>query len=67
MASEEWEVLRGKTYFEWKIIFVSISLGGIPTLFLGTILQFLLLLCGIHSLFGLRIDTWHWKFPYYNP
>lgn len=60
-----YEVRTGKTYFEWKTVFISLSLGGILTLFLGSILQGLLLLCGVHSILGLRIDTWYWRFPHW--
>jgi len=58
-----YEVLSGETRFEWSTVFVSLSLGGVLTLFLGSILQAILLWCGIHSILGLRIDSWYWKFP----
>jgi hypothetical protein len=61
-----YEALVGKECFEWKIIFASISLGGIFILFLGSILQNLLLICGICNLLGIRIDTWSWMFPMQN-
>jgi hypothetical protein len=57
------EVLVGKAQFEWKTVLISITLGGVFAIFLGTLLQGFLLLCGIHSVFGLRIDTWYWEFP----
>ena len=57
------EVRSRKTDFEWETVLISLSLGGILTLFLGTLLHGLLLLCGVHGLFCLRIENWHWKFP----
>jgi len=63
VAIHLYEVQVGKTRFEWKTVFISLTFGGIPTLFLGSILQAILLSCGVHSLFGLQIDTWYWKFP----
>jgi len=63
VALHLYEVRAGKIYFEWKTVFISVSFGGILTLFLGSILQAFLLLCGVHSLFGLRIDIWYWNFP----
>jgi len=38
IALHLYEVKIGKTYFEWKTVFISLSFGGILTLFLDSIL-----------------------------
>lgn len=65
VALHFYEVWSGKTCFEWKTVFICLSFGGILTLFLGCILQAVLLFFGVQSIAGLRIDTWSWKFPYW--
>ena len=49
--------------FEWPMIFASLSIGGVMTLFFGSLLQALLLACGIDSIFGLPLNVWGWRFP----
>lgn len=56
LAAHIYEVKIGKTFFEWKTLFISVPLGGFYAVYFGNILQSLLLLCGVHSLFGLRFD-----------
>jgi hypothetical protein len=63
VAMHLYEVQTDKKYFEWKTVFVSLSFGGIITIFLGSILQALLLVCGVHRILGLSIDAWYWRFP----
>jgi hypothetical protein len=63
VALHLYEVKIGKTDFEWKTVLISLSFGGIFSVFSGSILQGILWLCGIHNIFGLRLDTWYWKFP----
>ena len=53
---------RGE-YFSWGVIFASLTIGGIMVLFLGCILQALLLKFGAHTILGLPIDNGSWKFP----
>ena len=49
--------------FSWGVIAASLTLGGVVTLLFGSFLQALLLVLGIHSIFGLPIDDWSWRFP----
>jgi hypothetical protein len=63
VALHVFEVSIGKTDFDWKVVLIGISFGGILTVFLGSILQAILLWFGIHNVLGLRIDNWYWMFP----
>jgi len=50
--------------FAWYTWPIGWWFAGMACLFIGTILQVVLLACGVHSILGLRIDTWLWSFPF---
>lgn len=58
-----YEVRFRGTMFSWQTVFISLFLGGIAAIMFGALLQGLLLLCGIRSIFGVPMDTWYWKLP----
>ena len=64
VALHLYEVKKGKTEFSWGTVSVCLSVGGMAAISFGFILQaFLLLVCGVHSVFGLPIDWSFWKLP----
>jgi len=58
-----YEVRRGQSELSFGSVFACMYAGGIAALFLGSVLQWILVLCGVRSIFGLHIDAWYWKFP----
>jgi len=58
-----YRVKRRGEYFSWVTGFQFFIWGGIPVIFMGSILQWLLLSCGLQQICGLAIDNWHWSFP----
>lgn len=58
-----YEGLRGKTEISLGSVLACLYAGGLVALFLGSGLQWLLVLCGIRMIFGAHIDEWYWKLP----
>jgi hypothetical protein len=58
-----YEAQTGKAMFSWGTLFLSLKVGGIASIMFGALLPGLLILLGVHSILGLRIDQWYWRFP----
>ena len=58
------EVRAGLRTASASDVLVCCLVGGIWSIFLGTLIQGLLLMFGVHNILGLPIDHWCWKFPY---
>jgi hypothetical protein len=63
VALHLFEVRFLREAFSWGTMVASLTFGGMVTLFLGSLLQVVLLWCGIHSFLGLPLDSWGWRFP----
>ncbi len=58
-----YEAQTGRTMFSWGTLFISLLGGGVASIMFGALLQGLLIICGVHSIFGLQIDQWYWRLP----
>jgi hypothetical protein len=55
-----YEAIKRETESSFSTVLVALIGGGTCAVILGSILQALLLLCGVHNILGLRIDHWYW-------
>jgi hypothetical protein len=63
VALHLYEVHKGETYFSLGTVSLCLFFGGIQVVLLSSFLQFLLVAFGVHSILGLSIENWYWKFP----